>query len=104
MNDGQLMLEQISSFPVRDIIDDGQHTKEVTTSLPLLDQHILLLKEYSPWLVPTAGGILAVGLRFFDPFMEYIDLNSGLIRNILESISGKIGFHKHYEKNDANLT
>ena len=81
-------MEQVSSLPVLEMTDDEQNTKVVATSIPLLDQHISLLKEYSPWWLPTAGGILAIGLRFSDPLLEYIDLNMGLFRNILESISG----------------
>ena len=88
VNDTQLMMEQISAFPGLDMTNKEQNTSEETTSIPLLDQHISLLKEYSPWWLPTAGGILAIGLRFSDPLHEYIDLNMGLFRNILDSISG----------------
>ena len=88
VNDTPLIMEQITATPGLEITNEEQNTKEGTTSIPLLDQHISLLKEYSPWWLPTAGGILAIGLRFSDPLLEYIDLNMGLFRNILDSISG----------------
>ena len=103
VNDTPLMMEHISATPGLEITNEEQNTKIGTTSMPLLDQHISLLKEYSPWWLPTAGGILAIGLRFSDPLLEYIDLNMGLFRNILESISGKRNFEKCYRIQDANL-
>ena len=64
--------------------------KEETTFIPLLDQHVSVVKEHSTWWLPAAGGVLAVALRFGEPILEYIDLNSGLFKNILESLSGWI--------------
>ena len=83
------MREQSDSMPSLDQLEDIDVMKEKTTSLPLLDQHISLIKEHSSWWLPAAGGILAVGLSFSDPILEYIDLNTGLFRNVLESVSGK---------------
>ena len=94
VNDTQLMMEEISAFPGLDMTNEEQNTKERTTSIPLLDQHIALVKEYSPWWLPGAGGILAVGLKFYDPLLEYFDLNSGLFKNVLESLSGEMSFQK----------
>ena len=93
-NDGKFMMDQISSLPVLEMTDDEKNTMAVATSIPLLDQHIALVKEYTPWWLPTAGGILAVGLRFYDPLLEYFDLNSGLFKNVLESLSGEMSFQK----------
>ena len=101
LDDTQFMMDQISAFPGLDMTTERQNTREGTTSLPLLDQHISLLKDYSPWLLPTAGGILAIVLRFSEPLLEYIDLNSGLFQNILESISGNMNFRKRYRTQDA---
>ena len=81
--------QQISSLPSIDQMDNIEEMREKTTSLPLLDQHVSLVKEHSSWWLPAAGGILAVGLSFSDPILEYIDLNTGLFRNILESVSGE---------------
>ena len=94
VNDTPLMMEQMSASPGLEIANEEQNTKEGTTSIPLLDQHISLLKEYSPWWLPGAGGILAVGLKFYDPLLEYFDLNSGLFKNVLESLSGEMSFQK----------
>ena len=76
-NDGSFMMEQVSSLPVLEMTDDEQNTKVVETSIPLLDQHIALVKEYSPWWLPGAGGILAVGLKFYDPLFKSKYSNSG---------------------------
>ena len=84
-----IMGQQISSLSLNDQMDNIEEMREKTTSLPLLDQHVSLVKEHSSWWLPAAGGILAVGLSFSDPILEYIDLNTGLFRNVLESVSGK---------------
>ena len=86
--------QQISSLPSIDQMDNIGEMREKTTSLPLLDQHVSLVKEHSSWWLPAAGGILAVGLSFSDPILEYIDLNSGLFKNIFESISGRLKIEK----------
>ena len=83
------MGQQISSLSLNDQMDNIEEMREKTTSLPLLDQHVSLVKEHLSWWLPAAGGILAVGLSFSDPILEYIDLNTGLFRNVLESVSGK---------------
>ena len=93
------MREQSDSLPSLDQLEDIDVMKEKTTSLPLLDQHISLIKEHSSWWLPTAGGIIAIGLRFYDPLLEYIDLNSGLFENVLESMSGEIILFNHFGHN-----
>ena len=85
---GQFMNEDTTSLPLGDLVDMGHTMKEETTFIPLLDQHISVVKEHSSWWLPAAGGILAVVLRFGDPILEYIDLNSGLLKNVFESLSG----------------
>ena len=87
--DADIMDQQMSSSSLIDQMDSVEDMREKTTSLPLLDQHVSLVKEHSSWWLPAAGGILAVGLSFSDPILEYIDLNTGLLRNVLESVSGK---------------
>ena len=93
--DTKIMETQTTSLPLFEQLDEVEDMKEKTTALPLLDQHISLIKEHSSWWLPTAGGILAVGLKFYDPLLEYIDLNSGLFRNVLESLSGEIILYSH---------
>ena len=85
---GQFMNEDTTSLQLGDLVDMGHTMKEETTFIPLLDQHISVIKEHSTWWLPAAGGVLAVALRFGEPILEYIDLNSGLFKNILESLSG----------------
>ena len=91
----EVMERQTMSLPLFEQLSEVEDMKEKTTALPLLDQHISLIKEHSSWWLPTAGGILAVGLKFYDPLLEYIDLNSGLFRNVLESLSGEIILYSH---------
>ena len=86
--------DDTQSLPLGHLTNMGQNMKDETTLMPLLDQHILLVKEHSTWWLPAAGGILAVALRFCDPILEYIDLNSGLFKNIFESISGGLKIEK----------
>ena len=63
-------------------------TMNENRSTPLLDQHIAFVKQHSSlWVLPA--GVLAVGLRFYEPIREYIDLVFGLLSNIIESIIGK---------------
>ena len=47
VNDTPLIMEQISATPGLEITNEEQNTKIGTTSMPLLDQHISLLKELS---------------------------------------------------------
>ena len=84
----QFIHEETMSLPLSNLAGMGQNMKEETTLIPLLDQHISVVKEHSTWWLPAAGGVLAVALRFGEPILEYIDLNSGLFKNILESLSG----------------
>ena len=56
-------------------------------SLPLLDQHINIIKSHSSVLIPVAGAA-AVLLRFHQPLREYFDLLYGLCSNIVDSITG----------------
>ena len=93
------MREQSDSLLPLDPLEEIDVMKEKTTSLPLLDQHISLIKEHSSWWLPTAGGIFAIGLRFYDPLLEYVDLNSGLFENVLESMSGEIILVNHFGHN-----
>ena len=93
------MREQSDSLLPLDPLEEVDVMKEKTTSLPLLDQHISLIKEHSSWWLPTAGGIFAIGLRFYDPLLEYVDLNSGLFQNVLESMSGEIILFNNFGHN-----
>ena len=58
------------------------------TSLPLLDQHIILLNSLSRnvWLLPL--GILAVSLRFYGPITDLLQLLYGLLKSIFNSMTG----------------
>ena len=63
-------------------------TKNEIESIPLLDQHVALVKNNpSIWAIPI--GVLAVTLRFIDPIAEYTDLVLGLISNIKSSMISK---------------
>ena len=63
-------------------------TKNEIESIPLLDQHIALVKTNpSIWAIPV--GVLAVTLRFHDPIAEYTDLVLGLLSNIKTSMIRK---------------
>ena len=65
--------------------------EHAATTVPILDQHIAIIKENSRWWMPAAGGILAIAMRFYDPLSEYLGLVTGLGSNLFQSISGKKG-------------
>ena len=68
-------------------ITNFNEPKTENKSLPLLDQHINIIKSHSSVLIPVAGAA-AVLLRFHQPFREYFDLLYGLCSNIVDSITG----------------
>ena len=75
-------------------VDPGFETVErqeedaAVTSLPLLDQHVILLNSLprNVWLLPL--GILAVSLRFYGPITDILQLVYGLLKNIFNSMTG----------------
>ena len=63
-------------------------TRNEQRPTPLLDQHIAVIKDYSSlWVIPV--GVLAVGLRFYEPIQEYAELVHGLLSNIIGSLVGR---------------
>ena len=68
-----------------------RQTEIVTAELPIIDQHLSIL-THTPeiWILPL--GVFAIGLRFREAIVEYVDLVSGLISNIFQSILGIIVF------------
>ena len=62
----------------------------------LFDQHIAYLSSLpkSTWLLPL--GIIAVGLKNREPIIEYGDLITGLLSNIVQSVLGNIYFQNHF--------
>ena len=72
----------------RQIIETPNITSNEDNSTPLLDQHIAVIKQHSSlWVLPV--GVLAVGLRFYEPIQEYVELVYGLLSNIIVSFFGK---------------
>ena len=71
--------------------DDSLMMEHAATTVPILDQHIAIIKENSRWWMPAAGGILAIAMRFYDPLSEYLGLVTGLGSNLFQSISGEKG-------------
>ena len=64
-----------------------RQTEIVTTEPPIIDQHLSIL-THTPeiWILPL--GVFAIGLRFREAIVEYVDLVSGLISNIFQSVLG----------------
>ena len=56
----------------------------------VFDQHMTYLSALpkSTWLFPL--GILAVGLKNREPIIEYTDLITGLLSNIIQSVLGNV--------------
>ena len=67
---------------------ERQEEDTAVTSLPLLDQHVILLNSLprNVWLLPL--GILAVSLRFYGPITELLQLMYGLLKSIFNSMTG----------------
>ena len=67
---------------------ERQVEDRAVTSLPLLDQHVILLTSLprNVWLLPL--GILAVSLRFYGPITELLQLMYGLLKSIFNSMTG----------------
>ena len=60
----------------------------VSIEPPILDQHLSFLANTPVvWIFPL--GVFAIGLRFREAIVEYVDLVSGLILNIFQSVLGK---------------
>ena len=67
---------------------ERQEEDTAVTSLPLLDQHVILLNSLprNVWLLPL--GILAVSLRFYGPITDLLQLLYGLLKSIFNSMTG----------------
>ena len=67
---------------------ERQEEDTAVTSLPLLDQHVILLNSLprNVWLLPL--GILAVSLRFYGPITDLLQLMYGLLKSIFNSMTG----------------
>ena len=67
---------------------ERQEEDTAVTSLPLLDQHVILLTSLprNVWLLPL--GILAVSLRFYGPITDLLQLMYGLLKSIFNSMTG----------------
>ena len=67
---------------------ERQDEDTAVTSLPLLDQHVILLNSLprNVWLLPL--GILAVSLRFYGPITDLLQLLYGLLKTIFNSMTG----------------
>ena len=67
---------------------ERQEEDTAVTSLPLLDQHVILLNSLprNVWLLPL--GILAVSLRFYGPITDLLQLIYGLLKSIFNSMTG----------------
>ena len=65
-----------------------RQTEIVTTEPPIIDQHLSIL-THTPeiWILPL--GVFAIGLRFREAIVEYVDLVSGLVLSIFQSVLGK---------------
>ena len=64
-----------------------RQTEIVTTEPPIIDQHLSILTQTPEiWILPL--GVFAIGLRFREAIVEYVDLVSGLISNIFQSVLG----------------
>ena len=64
----------------------------VSIEPPILDQHLSFLANTPVvWIFPL--GVFAIGLRFREAIVEYVDLVSGLISNIFQSVLGIVLFY-----------
>ena len=72
-----------------DTLAINKQTGTISIEPPILDQHLSFL-THTPavWIFPL--GVFAIGLRFKEAIVEYVDLVSGLISNIFRSVLGKI--------------
>ena len=54
----------------------------------IFDQHMAYLSSLpmSAWLLPV--GVFAVGLKNREPIIEFVDLITGLLSNIVQSVLG----------------
>ena len=70
----------------------NRQTETVSIEPPILDQHLSFL-THTPvvWIFPL--GVFAIGLRFREAIVEYVDLVSGLISNIFQSVLGIVLFY-----------
>ena len=71
-----------------DTLAINRQTGTISIEPPILDQHLSFL-THTPaiWIFPL--GVFAIGLRFREAIVEYVDLVSGLILNIFQSVLGK---------------
>ena len=74
------------------IMANKRQTEIVTTEPPIIDQQLSIL-THTPeiWILPL--GVFAIGLRFREAIVEYVDLVSGLISNIFQSVLGIVLFY-----------
>ena len=72
-----------------DTLAINRQTGTISIEPPILDQHLSFL-THTPaiWIFPL--GVFAIGLRFREAIVEYVDLVSGLISIIFKSVLGKI--------------
>ena len=83
-----LLLNRITRVDPGFEMVERQEEDAAVTSLPLLDQHVILLNSLprNVWLLPL--GILAVSLRFYGPITDLLQLMYGLLKSIFNSMTG----------------
>ena len=81
--------KQLLTNPTSDITVLKRQGETSTDSIPIFDQHIGYLKSLptSVWILPL--GVFTIGMRYKEAIKEFLDLVTGLMSNIVESIIGK---------------
>ena len=61
-------------------------------TVPIFDQHVAYMKNLpmSYYMVPL--GVVAVGLKYREPLIEFFELVKGFVTNVAQSILGKMKY------------